>query len=106
MHNAPQKCLLWGIILYLIGGISTTAMPWVLAGIESGLNFNTIDGSIYKALIYPAASIIRWGTLPLGSALIAAGIIMKYLKHLHTSESNHTIRTSNDAVSQNEGNIS
>lgn len=90
MHNAPNKCLMWGIITYVIGGVALIAMPWILAGVESGLNFNTVDSSIYHTMIYPVTSIIRWGTFPLGSALIAASIIMKYLKHLHTSDSSPT----------------
>lgn len=87
MHNAPNKCLMWGIITYVIGGVALIAIPWILAGVESGLNFNTVESSIYNGIIFPLSSIIRWGTFPLGSALIAASIIMKYLKHLHTSES-------------------
>lgn len=90
MHNAPNKCLMWGIITYVIGGVALIAIPWILAGVESGLNFNTAQSSIYNTIIFPLSLIIQWGTFPLGSALIAASIIMKYLKHLHTSDSSPT----------------
>lgn len=47
-----------------------------MTGVEASLNFNTVDQTMYFSLIYPWSVIIQYGAFPLGSALIAASVVL------------------------------
>lgn len=76
MHKAARRTLWWGIGLFIFGGVALVGLPWLMTGVEASLNFNTVDQTMYFSLIYPWSVIIQYGAFPLGSALIAASVVL------------------------------
>lgn len=79
MHKSAQRTLWWGIGLFIAGGIALVAVPWLMGGLESVLNFNTVERSLYIGLLQPIALVIQYGTFPLGAALIAASVVIRHI---------------------------
>lgn len=79
MPTSASKTLWWGIGLFIVGGVALVALPWLMSGVESTMNFNTIDRTFYFGLISPISVMIQFGVFPLGAALIAASVVIRHI---------------------------
>jgi hypothetical protein len=85
-QRTPKQTLQAGIII-TAGG----AVVLILSGdiIPNMVIFNEPSGQALLGIISIVASIIRFIAIPLGCALIAAGLIMRYMRHLHDHPFEH-----------------
>ncbi|ODA90474.1 hypothetical protein ATY41_02300 [Leifsonia xyli subsp. xyli] len=79
-QRTPKITLQAGIIVTAVG-----AVVLILSGdiVPNMVVFTEPSGQALLGIISILASTIRFIAIPLGCALIAAGLIMRYLRHLH-----------------------
>lgn len=79
MHASATKTLWWGIGLFIFGGVALVALPWLMSGMDSAFNLNTVDRTMYFGIISPLSVIVQYGAFPLGAALIAASVVIRHM---------------------------
>lgn len=79
MQASATKTLWWGIGLFIFGAVALVALPWLMSGMDSFFNLNTVDRTIYFSVISPLSVIIQFGAFPLGGALIAASVVLRHM---------------------------
>jgi Na+/proline symporter len=75
MRVEPKTVLLWGVGLALGGAALMTLIPWIVFSIGTNEQSQVFAGPISVFI-----SLVREIIVPLGTGLIAAGIVMGYLK--------------------------
>lgn len=79
MHVSATKTLWWGIGLFIFGGVALVALPWLMTGMDSAFNLNTVDRTLYFGIFSPLSVIVQYGAFPLGAALIAASVVIRHM---------------------------
>ncbi|UAJ80712.1 hypothetical protein IT072_06785 [Leifsonia sp. ZF2019] len=79
-QHTPKRTLRSGIIITAVG-----AVVLILSGdiVPDMIIFNEPSGQALLGVISIVASTIRFVAIPFGCALIAAGLIMRYMRYLH-----------------------
>jgi hypothetical protein len=80
IQRTPKHTLQAGIVITAVG-----AVVLIISGdiIPSMVIFNEPSGQALLGIISILTSTIRFIAVPLGCALIAAGLIMRYMRYLH-----------------------
>jgi len=80
IQRTPRHTLQAGIVITTVG-----AVVLIISGdiIPSMVIFNEPSGQALLGIISILTSTIRFIAVPLGCALIAAGLIMRYMRYLH-----------------------
>ncbi|WP_136709111.1 hypothetical protein [Agromyces sp. H66] len=77
MHGAPAKVLWWGIVVALVGAALVVLVPMFLDQLGLG---STEQGQTIRVALELSLRVIREVLVPLGAALIAAGIVMAFIQ--------------------------
>lgn len=77
MQGAPAKVLWWGIVLAVVGAALVVFVPVFLDQIGLG---SDEQGQTLRVALELALRVVRELLVPLGTALIAAGIVMAFIR--------------------------
>lgn len=77
MEGAPGKVLAWGIVLAVLGALVVVLVPWLWDLFGAGF---VPQGQEFRIGLQLALSVVRELLVPLGAALIAAGIVMGFIR--------------------------
>lgn len=76
MESAAKKCITWGIVLILAGGLVLLVFPSLLGllaestGPTAAIGVGAIDAVL---------NFIRWALIPMGTTLIGAAVVIRVL---------------------------
>ncbi|WP_448002112.1 hypothetical protein [Agromyces bauzanensis] len=77
MRGAPARVLWWGIVLAVVGAALVVLMPAFLDQLGLG---SDEQGQTIRVALELALRVVRELLVPLGAALIAAGIVMAFIQ--------------------------
>ncbi|MCD1572243.1 hypothetical protein [Agromyces mediolanus] len=77
VESMPKTVISWGIGIALLGGILIATAPFLVSGPWWAVN--TEEWSLVIGVYEIVMALARALLAPLGAALIAAGLVMKYL---------------------------
>lgn len=77
MQGAPARVLWWGIVLAVVGAALVVLVPVFLDQLGLG---SDQQGQTIRVWLELGLRVIRELLVPLGAALIAAGIVMAFIK--------------------------
>ena len=77
MEGAPGKVLGWGIVLAVLGALLVVLVPWILDLLGVG---SVPQGQELRVGLELALRVVRELLVPLGAALVAAGIVMGFIR--------------------------
>ncbi len=79
-RQTPKRTLQAGIAVTVIGAVVLIISGDIVPGM---VIFNEPSGQALLGIISILTSAVRFMAIPLGCALIAAGLTMRYMRHLH-----------------------
>lgn len=79
MTTSPKRLLWWGIAVMILGALAQ--IGYTSVGIQSSMMGDPVGNSFYFWVFSPGLIILQNAAFPLGAALIAASVVIRYLQN-------------------------
>lgn len=76
MEATAKKCVQWGIVLIVAGGIVLVLLPQLIGLLAESVG---PTASIGVGLVDIVLTLVRWALIPMGTTLIGAAIVIRAL---------------------------